>query len=47
MPDIIIKAEALGKKYTIGHQSERGGYTALRNVLMQVRNVGTMLPKEK
>jgi hypothetical protein len=22
MPDIIIKAEALGKKYTIGHQGE-------------------------
>jgi hypothetical protein len=29
MNDIVIKAENLGKKYTIGHQAERGGYTAL------------------
>jgi len=35
MPNIVIKAENLGKKYIIGHQSERGGYTALRDVLMQ------------
>ena len=35
MPDIVIKAENLGKKYTIGHQAERGGYTAFRDVLMQ------------
>ena len=35
MSDIVIKAENLGKKYTIGHQAERGGYTALRDVLMQ------------
>ena len=33
--DIVIKAENLGKKYTIGHQAERGRYTALRDVLMQ------------
>jgi hypothetical protein len=26
MNDIVIKAENLGKKYTIGHQAERGGY---------------------
>jgi hypothetical protein len=32
MPDIVIKAENLGKKYVIGHQAERGGYTALRDV---------------
>jgi len=30
----VIKAENLGKKYVIGHQAERGGYTALRDVLM-------------
>ena len=35
MSDIVIKAENLGKKYTIGHQAESGGYTALRDVLMQ------------
>ncbi|MDO9085188.1 MAG: ABC transporter ATP-binding protein [Anaerolineaceae bacterium] len=35
MPDIVIKAENLGKKYTIGHQSGNGRYLALRDVLMQ------------
>ena len=35
MPDIVIKAENLGKKYTIGHQAENGRYLALRDVLMQ------------
>lgn len=35
MTDIVIKAENLGKKYVIGHQAEKGGYTALRDVLMQ------------
>jgi lipopolysaccharide transport system ATP-binding protein len=35
MPDIVIKAENLGKKYVIGHQAERGDYTFLRDVLMQ------------
>jgi lipopolysaccharide transport system ATP-binding protein len=35
MSDIVIKAENLSKKYTIGHQSENGGYVALRDVLMQ------------
>ena len=35
MTDIVIKAENLGKKYTIGHQAQRGGYTALRDVLAQ------------
>jgi len=35
MSDIVIKAENIGKKYVIGHQAERGGYTALRDVLMQ------------
>jgi lipopolysaccharide transport system ATP-binding protein len=35
MTDIVIKANNLGKKYTIGHQAENGRYTALRDVLMQ------------
>ena len=35
MPDLVIQAENLGKKYTIGHQAENGRYTALRDVLMQ------------
>jgi lipopolysaccharide transport system ATP-binding protein len=35
MSDIVIKAENLGKMYTIGHRAERGGYTSLRDVLMQ------------
>ncbi len=35
MSDVVIKAENLGKKYTIGHQAENGGYVALRDVLMQ------------
>jgi len=35
MPDLVIQAENLGKKYTISHQAENGRYTALRNVLMQ------------
>jgi lipopolysaccharide transport system ATP-binding protein len=35
MTDTIIKAENLGKKYTIGHQSERGGYRTLRELVVQ------------
>src|SRR5687768_3299519 len=35
MSDIVIRVENLGKKYTIGHQSQRGGYTALRDVVME------------
>ena len=34
MSDIVIKAENLGKKYTIGHQAGNGRYVALRDVLM-------------
>jgi len=45
MNDIVIKAESLGKKYVIGHQVERGGYTALRDVLMQ--NARTLWNKTK
>jgi len=35
MSDIVIKAENLGKKYTIGHQATNGRYLALRDVVMQ------------
>ncbi|MEI6314737.1 MAG: ABC transporter ATP-binding protein [Syntrophus sp. (in: bacteria)] len=35
MSDIVIKAENLGKMYTIGHQAETRRYVALRDVLMQ------------
>jgi len=35
MSEIVIKAENLGKSYIIGHQAERGGYVALRDVLVQ------------
>jgi lipopolysaccharide transport system ATP-binding protein len=45
MNDIVIKAENLGKKYLIGHQAERGGYMALRDVLMQ--NARTPLEQDK
>ena len=45
MSDIVIKAENLGKKYTIGHQAEKGGYTALRDVLMQ--SAGSLWHKTK
>ncbi|MDX2067859.1 MAG: polysaccharide ABC transporter ATP-binding protein [Haliscomenobacter sp.] len=45
MSDIVIKAEGLGKKYLIGHQSERERYTALRDVL--ARNVKGVLNKTR
>ena len=45
MNDIVIKAENIGKKYLIGHQAERGRYTALRDVLMQ--NARTLWNKTK
>ncbi len=45
MSDIVIKAENLGKKYIIGHQAERGNYTALRDVLM--KNARTLWNKTK
>ena len=32
MSDIVIQAESLGKKYTTGHQTERGRDVALRDV---------------
>lgn len=45
MTDIVIKAENLGKMYTIGHQAENGRYVALRDVLMQ--NARTLWNKTK
>ena len=33
MDDIVIRADDLGKKYIIGHQTEQERYTALRDVL--------------
>src|SRR6185312_89322 len=34
MSDVVIKAEGLGKKYTIGHRAQGGRYVALRDVLV-------------
>jgi len=45
MNNIVIKAENIGKKYVIGHPSERGDYTLLRDVLMQ--NARTLWNKTK
>jgi len=45
MSSIVIKAENLGKKYTIGHQAENGRYVALRDVLMH--NARTLWNKTK
>ena len=45
MSDIVIQAEGLGKKYLIGHQTERERYTALRDVL--ARNVRDYWRKAK
>jgi lipopolysaccharide transport system ATP-binding protein len=33
--DVVIRAEGLGKKYLIGHSSERERYVALRDVLVR------------
>ncbi len=33
MPDVVIQAERLGKKYIIGHESRRERYTVLRDVI--------------
>src|SRR5205809_2584606 len=45
MSDVVIKAEGLGKKYVIGHQTENGRYVALRDVL--THNVRSMWHKTK
>ncbi len=38
--DIVIRAENLGKKYIIGHQSDQERYTALRDVIgRNIRNL--------
>jgi lipopolysaccharide transport system ATP-binding protein len=42
--DVVIRANGLGKKYLLGHQKARGGYTALRDVLVQnAQNFGRSL----
>jgi lipopolysaccharide transport system ATP-binding protein len=33
MSDVVIRAEGLGKRYLIGHESHQEGYTALRDVI--------------
>jgi len=38
VPDIVIQAEALGKKYTIGHQAANSRYVALRARRRALRN---------
>lgn len=43
MSDVVIKAEGLGKKYVIGHETRREQYTALRDVL--ARGASNMLRK--
>jgi len=35
LSDVVIKAEKLGKRYTIGHQAGRGDQTTFREVLVQ------------
>ncbi len=45
MSEIIIKAENLGKKYTISHKTDSGNYVALRDVLM--RNTQNLWAKTK
>ena len=34
--DAVIRAEGLGKKYFLGHESERENYLAMRDVLTRV-----------
>jgi len=36
--DVVIRAEGLGKKYSVGHMAERGRYLALRDVLTPWRS---------
>lgn len=45
MSDVVIKAENLGKKYVIGHQSDNHRYLALRDVIMN--NTKTLWNKTK
>src|SRR5690606_21056714 len=48
MSDVVIRAEGLGKKYLIGHETERERYTALRDVIGRtakglLRSAGDMI----
>lgn len=48
MSEVVILAEELGKKYTIGHQTKRESYTALRDVIARraqvfLRKAGDMI----
>ena len=48
MSDVVIRAEGLGKRYLIGHETERERYVALRDVISRsarnfVRSAGDMM----
>jgi len=45
MSDVVIKAEKIGKKYVIGHQSAPHGYVSLRDVIM--RQAGSLWSKTR
>jgi lipopolysaccharide transport system ATP-binding protein len=45
LSDIVIRAESIGKKYTIGHQSDGERYTALRDVI--ARSASSLWRKTK
>ena len=38
MSDVVIRAEGLGKKYLIGHETERGSYSTLRETMARSIN---------
>ncbi|MBN9278382.1 MAG: hypothetical protein J0I57_12245, partial [Hyphomicrobium sp.] len=48
MSDVVIRADGLGKRYLIGHESERERYIALRDVIARgarnlMRSAGDMM----
>jgi len=48
MSDVVIRAEGLGKRYLIGHETERESYVALRDVIARTarnfaRSAGNMV----
>lgn len=48
MSDVVIRAEGLGKRYLIGHETERESYVALRDVITRTarnfaRSAGNMM----
>ena len=45
MSEVVIRAEGLGKKYTIGHETQRERYSALRDVV--ARGAQTFLRKAR